>query len=152
MIRKIEEKDYTKIRRLVDMVHQFHYDNRSDIFKENSLLTDNYFRFVVNNSLSCVYEIDGNIVGVIIAFEKNINLSDVFQDRKICNIEVFVVDDEYQKMGIGHAMCDYLVENCKNNGIDAVELICYPFNKSAMDFYEELGFSVKLVSMEQVLK
>lgn len=151
MIRPIQFSDYDKIKKLTDSVHKIHVENRPDIFTDEGLLNSEYFKDIVEKSMSFVFEVGGNIIGVIVAFNRGHNPIPILKKREVCFIEIFAVDDNYQKQGIGHALFDHLVEVCKNNKINSIELMCYPFNTKASEFYEELGFTVKSVKYERVL-
>ena len=153
MIRSIQFSDYDKVKELVESVHMVHVKNRPDVFSDamEKLLGWDYFRDIVNNSMSFVYTIGDVIVGLVIAFEHEHKSRPGYQDRKFCIIEVFVVADDYRNQGIGHLLYDHIVDVCREKDIDGIELGCYAFNKKARDFYEELGLTLKSVRYEQIL-
>lgn len=147
MIRKITEKDYEKVKKLVEQVHELHMRYRPDLFVNEGLLNADYFNDIVNNSMSYVYDA-GEILGVIVAFERGHNPIPILRKKRVCFVEILAVDEGHQHQGIGHALCDYLIDECKKNGLDTVELFVYPFNADATEFYEEMGFDVKSVKYE----
>lgn len=148
-MRKIVGTDYEKLKEIIGKVHKFHMDMRPDLFVADGFFNIDYFREIVGNSMSFVYDIGDGIAGVVIAFERKPLDIPVLKKRCVCSVEVFAVADDYQGQGIGHAMYDYLADECKKAGIDAIELTAYPANGKAIAFYEEIGFNVKSVRYEQ---
>ena len=72
LIRKIENKDYEELVKLVYQVHKLHYEHRPDIYIDGNPLPKEYFEEMLNdkNALNIVYEENGKIMGLLMA-EKN---------------------------------------------------------------------------------
>jgi ribosomal protein S18 acetylase RimI-like enzyme len=153
MIRLLELKDYEKAKKLVYQVHSLHYNNRPDIYLEGNPLPMEYFEGSIDdvNSLNCVYEEDGDIIGLLMATKKINNSIPIAKKRTTYFIEDIVVDNNYRRKGIGKKLYIYLQDKARKENIDAIELNVLAFNDSAINFYESLGMSVKNMKLEKIL-
>lgn len=154
MIRKLSEKDYKEVKELVYQVHKLHYLNRADIYTDENPLSLEYFTKIVNDpaTIAYVYVNGCKIYGLLIATKKSNRLVPNFRNRTIYFIEDIVVDRNYRRRGIGKSLYCLLKEKAEKEGIDAIELNVWGFNKDAIKFYESLGMSVKNIKYEQLMK
>lgn len=153
MIRKVENKDYDKLVKLIYQVHELHYQNRPDIYVDGNPLPTEYFESIINdeNSLNFVYVENGNILGLLMASKKQNNPISITRERVTYFIDDIVVDNNYRRKGIGKALYEYLVNQAQNDKIDSIELNVWAFNMSAIKFYESLGMTVKNMKLEKIL-
>ncbi len=153
MIRNLELLDYEDAKRLMYQVYALHYDNRPDIYEEGNPLPVEYFSDIINdkNALKIAYEENNRIIGILIATKKNSNNIPTIKKRITYFIEDIVVDNNYQKRGIGKKLYNYLLDNAKKEGADAIELNVWAFNSSAIKFYESLGMTIKNMKFESIL-
>ena len=56
-------------------------------------------------------------------------------------IELIVVDSDYQRCGIGRQLVDACIDACCENGFDTLKVKTQRRNYRARSFYEKLGFS-----------
>lgn len=115
MIRKVEEKDYEELSKLVYQVHELHYENRPDIYANGNPLPREYFENMLEdeNALNFVYEEDGKIMGLLMAARKHNNEIPIARERVTYFIDDIVVDSNYRRKGIGKALYEYLVNKAK---------------------------------------
>ena len=153
MIRKIVEKDYEELKKLVYQVHELHYSNRPDIYVDGNPLPLEYFNAILNddNAFNYVYVEDNKICGLLMATKKSNRAIPISKQRTTYFIEDIVVDNNYRRKGIGKKLYYFLKEQASKENIDAIELNVWAFNESAIKFYESLGMSVKNMKLEQVL-
>ena len=153
MIRKAENKDYEELIKLVYQVHKLHCENRPDIYVDGNPFPKNYFDNMFNDekSLILVFEEDKKIVGLLTASIKHNNPISIAKSRTVYFIEDIVVDNNYRRKGIGKQLYNYLEEKAIKEGIDAIELNVWAFNKTALEFYQSLGMSVKNLKLEKQL-
>lgn len=153
MIRKVEEKDYEELVKLVYQVHEFHYEHRPDIYVDGNPLPKEYFENMLNdeNALNIVFEEDGKIMGLLMAAKKHNNAIPIARERITYFIDDIVVDSNYRRKGIGKALYEHLLNMAKSDKVDSIELNVWAFNKSALKFYESLGMTVKNMKLEKIL-
>lgn len=153
MIRKIVEKDYEELKKLVYQVHELHFRNRPDIYNDVNPLPLEYFNEILNDkaALNYVYVENNKICGLLMAIKKCDRAIPILKQRTIYYIEDIVVDKECRRKGIGKKLYNYLKEQASKENIDAIELNVWSFNESAIKFYESLGMSVKNLKLEQIL-
>ena len=153
MIRRIKEDDYNLLKELVSQVHELHYTNRPDIYLDGNPLPKEYFENILKNenNINLVYEENNTIKGLLLAEKKENNKISIARERKIYFINDIVIYKKYRRQGIGKKLYNYLLELSKKEGLDAVELNVWAFNKSAIKFYSSLGMSVKNMKLEKIL-
>ena len=153
MIRRIKEDDYHLLKELASQVHELHYTNRPDIYLDGNPLPKEYFENILKNenNINLVYEENNTIKGLLLAEKKENNKISITRERKIYFINDIVIDKKYRRQGIGKKLYNYLLELSKKEGLDAVELNVWPFNKIALKFYSSLGMSVKNMKLEKIL-
>ena len=153
MIRKIAEKDYEELKKLVYQVHELHCSNRPDIYNDGNRLPLEYFNELLNdtNAFNYVYVEDDKIYGLLMATKKNNRAIPIVKQRTTYFIEVIVVDKNSRRKGIGKKLYYFLKEKASEENVDAIELNVWGFNESAIKFYESLGMSVKNMKLEQLL-
>ena len=153
MIRKVEDKDYEDLVKLVYQVHELHYEHRPDIYVDGNPLPKEYFDNMLNdeNALNIVFEENGKIMGLLMAEKKHNNAIPIAKERITYFIDDIVVDSNYRRKGIGKALYEHLLNIAKSDKIDSIELNVWAFNKSALKFYESLGMTVKNMKLENIL-
>ncbi len=68
-------------------------------------------------------------------------------DQKTGEI-AFIVADPWQGLGLGSKMVDYMIEICKDIGLELVYALVLPDNYRAIKFLRKRGFSVQYVDDE----
>ena len=152
MIRVLELKDYESVKKLVYQVHQLHLKNRPDIYIDGNPLPIEYFEKIINdkNSLNYVYEDNGEIVGILTSSKQTSRPLQILNSRIVYFIDDIVVDSNHRKKGIGKKLFNHLLDQAKQDNVDAIELNVWSFNESAIKFYESLGMTVKNMKMEYI--
>ena len=103
MIRKIVEKDYEELKKLVYQVHELHYSNRPDIYIDGNPLPLEYFNEILNDAtaFNYVYVEDNKICGLLMATKKSNRAIPISKQRTTYFIEDIVVDKNSRRKGIG---------------------------------------------------
>ena len=89
---------------------------------EEAINDDIHMVFIV-----CVEEED---VGYLWMNEENVTLW----------ITAIVLEEQWQRQGIGGQIIKRLIKECKDNGKKAIELGVQQNNKTALNFYQKMGF------------
>lgn len=150
MIRKMLKSDYDGVRKLMKQVHQLHYINRPDIFRDGDALSQSYFaKFFQDEYFHYVYVKDDEIVGLLM-MEHHVKPGyEVVNDRNVFYISDLVVDENHRKSGIGRELYDYAEGVAKAYEATGIELTVWSFNQDAIRFYESLGMTPMNMTMEK---
>ena len=104
------------------------------------MLEHQYFCFVA--------EVNDVIVGEIISDIKEVKEDGSFKQRRFLFIEDICIDKNYTRKGIGRKLCDMAKQLARRENVSSIELNVWAFNKNAINFYEELGFTCKSMRYE----
>lgn len=149
MIRRMVETDYTGVRNLMQQVHHLHHVNRPDIFGEGEALRETYFqKLLAEEYMNYVYVENEKIVGLLVMKHEITPAYEVMNAKDIFYISDLVVDENYRKRGIAHALYHQAVATAKESHASRVELTVWSFNKEAIAFYESLGMQPMNLRME----
>ena len=124
-IRSMELSDYEQVKKLWLSIKGFAIRSIDDS-KEG---VEKFLRR--NPGLSCVCEIDGQIVGAILCGNDG---------RRGCLYHV-CVRSEYRMHGIGKAMVGFCMKALKEEGINKVSLIAFSTNDVGNAFWHEIGWT-----------
>ena len=154
IIRKAEINDFQGIHKLIMQVHKLHVNERNDIYKDVDPMNYDEFKTELsnNNNIYLVAELENEIVGICFSNIKEISNNKIMKDRKILHIENICIDKKHQKKGIGKKLYEQIVQLAKEKNIDNIELMVCGFNENAINFYKNLGMSIKNLKFEQKIK
>lgn len=150
MIRKMLKNDYDGVRKLMKQVHQLHYINRPDIFRNGDALSRSYFaKLFQDEYFHYVYIKEDEIVGLLM-MEHHVKPGyEVVNDRNVFYISDLVVDENHRKSGIGRELYHYAEDVAKAYEATGIELTVWSFNQDAIRFYESLGMTPMNMTMEK---
>lgn len=88
------------------------------------------------------------IVGLIIEIINNdATIRYDFKAPKRGRITELVVDKEYRGKGIGKELLLKMKEHIKSNGCEKILIAVFGYNESAIRFYKENGFHIRMLDM-----
>lgn len=120
MIRRIEEKDFSRLREIwesaVVHTHDFLAKEDFEYYKEN---LPNYFPHVTLFG----FETENQVVGFVGVAEQN--------------LEMLFIHNDFRRKGIGKALLEFSIQELDVKSVDVNEQ-----NKQAADFYLSQGFNV----------
>ena len=90
-----------------------------------------------------IAEENNSIFGVIIYKIKEVKEHINLKDRTVLWIDELVVDENIRGKGIGRSLFLEVNKIAKENNCNAVELNCWNFNESAIQFYEKCGMNIQ---------
>ena len=70
-----------------------------------------------------------------------------FKAPKRGRITELVVDKEYRGKGIGKELLLKMKEHLKSNGCEKIMIAVFGYNESAIKFYKENGFHIRVLDM-----
>ncbi len=114
---------------------------------------DKYFEKTLEEVKKCngkilLYKDNEKIVGLIVGI---INNDDTirydFKAPKRGRITELVVDKDYRGKGIGKKLLLKMKEHLKTNGCEKIMIAVFGYNESAIRFYKENGFHIRMLDM-----
>ncbi len=115
------------------------------------------FSFMVSKALheptQVVYvaKVEEKIIGFLFGFIKK--HSGFFKKRDIAHISDIAVVESFRRQGIGTKLMEKFEKDfARENQVDELSLYVHLLNESGVEFYDKLGYSVKLLSMRKKLK
>jgi ribosomal protein S18 acetylase RimI-like enzyme len=155
MIRRAIEKDIPKIIDLLRQVCLVHHNGRPDIFNVGTKYSADELKSILKDEtrpiLVSVDEND-NVQGYCFCiYQQHLNNS-VLTDIKTLYIDDLCVDETLRGKHIGKELYESAVELAKDTGCYNLTLNVWSCNKSALKFYESLGFLPQKIGMELILE
>lgn len=114
---------------------------------------DKYFEKTLEEVEKCngkifLYKDNEKIVGLIIGVINNdATIRYDFKAPKRGRITELVVDKEYRGKGIGKELLLKMKEHLKSNGCEKIMIAVFGYNESAIKFYKENGFHIRVLDM-----
>lgn len=153
VIRFIKEQDMIEARKLLLEVHQLHYENRPDIYKDTTGITQEYFSNLCReeNTFTMVADEDGKIIGLCMGTLRKTPQSPIVQTRTTVLLDAIAVRQDYRGKGLGKRLYLEAQTYAREHGAESIELMAWAFNQSAINFYQHMGMTVRSVTYEQRL-
>jgi ribosomal protein S18 acetylase RimI-like enzyme len=153
-IRNANKNDYDSLLPLFRQVHELHFFERPDLYKENSTpVGQEFFESQIDDVKQHIFVaiIGIEIVGIVVMKEEEIIENSFVNARKILYINSLCVDETQRKKGIGKRLLQYIFDFGRSLKVDSVELGVSENNSSAIEFYESIGMTTKSRKMEIIL-
>ena len=150
-VRFAEKKDLERVNALRRQVNDLHVAGRPDIFKPGFPKELRDYIFAVFNDprqAIVVNERDGVIRGY--AFLNHITRLETpyMHERDYLDIDEFGVDEACWRQGVATEMMAFIRVYAKEKGFAKIELNMWEFNRTALAFYEAMGFATYRRYME----
>lgn len=154
-IRKATLEDYNALCELFNEVDSLHRDNLPGIFqKTNGPIRENdYYRGLITDENVGLFiaELGKIIIGFIHVIIRDTPTIPIFIPRRYAIIDNIVVKSMFKNHGIGRLLMGTTHEWAIAKGATDIELNVYEFNKSAIAFYQRLGYETLSRRMGRVL-
>ena len=150
-VRFAEKKDLERVNALRRQVNDLHVAGRPDIFKPGfpKELRDYVFTvFDDPRQAIVVTERDGVIRGFAVLHHITKPESPYSYEKDYLDIDEFGVDEACRRQGVAAEMMDFIREYAREKGFAKIELNMWEFNRSALAFYEAVGFTTYRRYME----
>ena len=73
----------------------------------------------------------------------------ILPDQKTGEVAV-IVADPWQGLGLGSKMMDYMIEICKDKGLETIYGVMLPDNYRAIELFKKMGFTIKYLGDDTV--
>ncbi len=154
-IRKAATEDYNTLCELFDEVDALHRENLPHIFqKPNGPVREyEYYQELIRdeNVGLFVAEVGDKLVGFVHAVVRDAPAIPVFVPRRYAVVDSIGVKSEFQNYGVGRMLMDTVHEWAIARGATSIELNVYEFNKTAIAFYQRLGYETLSRKMSKAL-
>lgn len=147
-----QKKDATRLARLNQFVQDWHYEHYPKIFKPyhyESILPW-YQNILANENNHAITVFDGKkAIGFVLLMHKTYPENPFIQaDFEVLLIDQMAIDKTYQNKGIGTLLMEEVIAFSKARNIERIRLTVWTANQPAIHFYEKMGFSCFMKSME----
>jgi len=146
-VRNATADDYKALCELYDEIDALHRQALPHIFQKPGGAVrelDYYLGLVADEQVGIlVAEAGGNLVGVVHALIRDTRDIPVLVPRRYAVVDTIVVKSAYRNQEIGRILMDSMEAWASANGATSIELNVYEFNRSAISFYERLGFQTE---------
>ena len=122
-------------------------DELKELYKELNINLSENFKEDLEEIKGNIYVIinDNKIIGcATLIMEKKL----YHQGKKVGHIEDLIINKNYQGLGLGKKLLEYLINICNNNNCYKIILDC---NKNLISFYQKVGFNNKNIQMSLYL-
>jgi diamine N-acetyltransferase len=153
-VRNAKLSDYAAILGMTEQIHSIHSSHRPDIFKDSDCLfsADEFAKDVGDrNKIILIAEADGITAAFCTVILRTIPAKPGFVPHKTAHVERFCVQEGYRHRGIGSFLFQEAMLRAKEQKARCIELMVWPFNESAVRFYEKEGMSVRSTILEKKL-
>jgi ribosomal protein S18 acetylase RimI-like enzyme len=139
--------DYDALCALTEQVDALHCDNVGQIFQRPRGPTRDrdYILGLIEGKEVGIYvaEAASVVIGFVhIAVYESPPIS-IFVPRRYAVVENLVVDQRFQRAGVGRALMERAHQWAVGQRAGEVELTVYDFNETALAFYESLGYEIR---------
>ena len=154
MIRKAKQWDIDGLLYLLGQIADLHRAKRPDIFKsEGQKYNKEALEEILKNESRPIFVAVDNkehILGYCFCQLRKPN-HPIFEEHLTLYIDDFCVDQTLRGKGIGKNIFDTVLAYARAQKVYNIELNVWAFNKDAIKFYENLGFSAQRIHMEMQL-
>ena len=150
-IRKANIEDLQQIQNLNKLLFELefeNYDSTLDTAWPVSEEGTEYFRDAIENGITLVAIIDGEIAGYLIG---SLNTQNTYNKYKQAELDNMCILEEYRKLGIGSRLFEEFKAICQENDIKELKVVASYKNINAINFYKKNGFEEADIALKQSL-
>ncbi len=155
-VRKATTNDYDTLCELFDEIDTLHRVNLPHIFQKpngSAREKDYYSGLAADENIGFfVVEVDEKLVGFAHISVKDTLSFPIMIPQHYAVIDSIVIKSEFQNHGLGKMLMEKTQAWAVKKGAVYIELNVYEFNKTAISFYERLGYQTSSRKMRKNLK
>jgi diamine N-acetyltransferase len=140
-VRAAHREDIPSLRRLIDQIVAFHYQEAPTQFKDPAaVLSEAYLeeRLADPEAMVLVAECRRTQIGVAVALLRE--APPILIPSRVVLVENLAVEPRFRRTGVGRKLMDAAILWARAQGVTELDLNVYEFNIEAIRFYEALGF------------
>jgi ribosomal protein S18 acetylase RimI-like enzyme len=155
-IRRATDADLPQLCELFAEVDAFHRKSRPDLFRKarRPARPQPYIAQLIEGPDTAIFVAHRggrHLAGFILAEVQRAPGGMVHKRATIASIDTISVRSAYRRFGLGRRLLSRACRWARKRGATKVALGVYEFNRSAIDFYEAMGFRTIVRTMEQRL-
>lgn len=138
-IRKLTLQDYDAADRLMQHLHNLHFEARPDLYvaKEHPYSLEEYEEKVTSEQfISLAAEEDGEVVGICFVELRDRSL---MVEMPVAMMNALCVDEAHQRKGVATKLFEEATKLAREAGAKRLDLMLWGFNNTARAFYEKIG-------------
>ena len=138
-IRKLTLQDYDAADRLMQHLHNLHFEARPDLYvaKEHPYSLEEYEEKVTSEQfISLAAEEDDEVVGICFVEMRDRSL---MVEMPVAMMNALCVDEAHQRKGIATKLFEEATKLAREAGAKRLDLMVWGFNDAARAFYEKIG-------------
>ena len=138
-IRKLTLQDYDAADRLMQHLHNLHFEARPDLYvaKEHPYSLEEYEEKVTSEQfISLAAEEDGEVVGICFVELRDRSL---MVEMPVAMMNALCVDEAHQRKGVATKLFEEATKLAREAGAKRLDLMVWGFNDTARAFYEKIG-------------
>ena len=155
-IRKAELPDIEGIQRLLFQVNSIHAAQRPDLFKTNGIkYSGDELAAIIDDPNRPVFvaaDSNGTILGYVFCVVEFQPETSCLQQVKSLYIDDLCVDSLHRGKHIGSDLYYHAMKTAREMGCRRITLHAWNFNESAFGFYEKIGMTPLVTTMEQLVE
>ena len=155
LIRRARPEDLDGIRKLLFQVNQIHADGRPDLFKSGGIkYQDHELMEILQDHLRPVYvAVDEKqaVAGYVFCIVEETAETTSLRYMKTLYLDDLCVDSAARGQQIGRRLYEHALRVAAQLGCSRVTLHAWNFNQDAFGFYEKMGMTPLVTTMEQRL-
>ena len=148
IIRKLTLLDYEAADRLMQHLHDMHFEARPDLYiaVEHPYPLEEYEEKVTSEQfISLAAEEDGEIIGVCFV---ELREKSLMVELPIAVMNALCVDEAHQRKGVATKLFEEATKLAREAGAKRLDLMVWGFNDKARAFYEKIGMKEQRRIME----
>ncbi len=154
-IRRAVHTDYDAVEAISREAAAFHMAGRPDVFRvpEGPTLPLPYFIELIDDRRAALFvaEVDGCIVGYVIAYLREVVENPVRVPERYVKIDTLAISAPYHRRGLGHRLMRHVHTWAARHGAVRASLSVWAFNDGARSLYENLGYRVDYLRLSRPL-
>ncbi len=155
-IREAVASDLARLCTLFDEVDALHRDRLPGIFQEpkGAARERDYLLGLIEDEATgfFVAQVGQRLVGLVCVAIRQAPELPIFVPRRYAVVDELVVEQASQRAGIGRALMEQAQAWAVAAGAESMELNVWAFNRSAIEFYETLGFTTASRKLSKPLR
>ena len=151
LIESANKNDYEEIVSIMQEGQDFHCSLRPDLYKVigcSSFLKKSVYNKLVKSNMIWIAR-DKEIMGFIICRSKKRSNSIFMKAYKSLIIDFISVREKYKQHGVATELINYCFAYAKKEKYEKIELQVCASNTAAINLYNKLSFSEKLINLEK---
>jgi len=159
LIREATEDDYQQLCQLYSEVDALHNEALPQVFRESNqpARTKEFITQIIADEETTLFVAEcsdqrGQVIGFVHLGTRQVPDVPIFVPRQYGWISEIVVKKEWQRSGVGRRLAERAHQWLLDRGVEEVRLVVWEFNRRAIGFYEELGYTTANRMMWRSLK